>query len=172
MLIVNKNKFITNKTTILKIYKYIYIRAIIWLVKYIHSLSLFFDLKAGILKIPGNRLKQNGYTIDKQKLIIVSFIKIICVFIYTMQKQEMKYQKKSIIIKLNIKKKANLIFKQDSVLLDLSKASFIFLIFLISKIEFSDKDNDFKIILITVETKVEYINLGIWKIISYFPLSS
>ena len=42
-------------------------------------LSFFAALKAGILKNPGIKFNPNGYAIDKQKLIKVSLIKIICV---------------------------------------------------------------------------------------------
>ena len=93
-------------------------RAIIKLVLYIHCLSFFFALKAGILNIPGNKFKPNGYIIDVAKLINVSLIKIIWVFVYTAQKQEIKYQKKAIKIKLIIKNKMNLILIQDSICLD------------------------------------------------------
>ena len=93
-------------------------RAIIKLVLYIHCLSFFFALKAGILNIPGNKFKPKGYIIDVAKLINVSLIKIIWVFVYTAQKQEIKYQKKAIKIKLIIKNKMNLILIQDSICLD------------------------------------------------------
>ena len=41
--------------------------------------------------MPGNKFNPNGYSIDKQKLIKVSFINIFWVFIYTAQKQDIKY---------------------------------------------------------------------------------
>ena len=53
---------------------------------YMHSLSLFF--KDGILKIPGNKLIMNGYNNDNPKLINVSLIRWICVFLYTAQKHD------------------------------------------------------------------------------------
>ena len=111
-----------------------------------HSLSFFFALKDGILNIPGKRFKPNGYSIDKPKLINVSFINIICVFTYTAQKQEIKYQKNTIIKKLYIKKIINLIFKKDSSFLDLYIIFFLSVISLSSKIFFSDNDKVFKII--------------------------
>ena len=58
-----------------------YIKEIIKLNLNKHILSLFFALKAGILNIPGNRYKPNGYTIEIPKLIKVSIIKIIWVFL-------------------------------------------------------------------------------------------
>ena len=62
---------------------------------YKHFLSFFLALNAGILKIPGNKYKPNGYTNDNEKLIKVSVISTIWVFLYTPQKQEIKYQKKN-----------------------------------------------------------------------------
>ena len=91
-----------------------YIRAIIKLVSYMHFLSLFFALNAGIRKNPGNKFNPKGYNIEILKLINVSFINIIWVFLYTAQKQEIKYQKNSIKIKLKMKNNKNLIFKQFS----------------------------------------------------------
>ena len=67
------------------------------------------DLNAGSRNIPGNKFNPNGYTIDKIKLTKLSFINIIWVFLYTAQKQEIKYQKNSISMKLKIKNKAVLL---------------------------------------------------------------
>ena len=44
-----------------------------------HILFFCEALKAEILKHPGIKFNPNGYTIDKQKLIKVCLIKIICV---------------------------------------------------------------------------------------------
>ena len=60
---------------------------------YKHFLSLDFALKAGILNIPGNKLSPKGYNNDKAKLLKVFSNNIICVFLYTAQKAEIKYQK-------------------------------------------------------------------------------
>ena len=57
--------------------EYIYIKANNPLILYIHFLSFFGALKAGILKNPGNKFNPKGYTIDKPKLYKVSFINII-----------------------------------------------------------------------------------------------
>ena len=78
---------------------------------YKYFLSLFFALNTGILKNPGIKFKPNGYIIDKVKLIMVSIINIIWVFLYTAQKQEIKYQKNNIKNKLKVKKSTNFIFK-------------------------------------------------------------
>ena len=43
-------------------------------------LFLFFAVKEGILKNPGNKFKPKGYTIDKVKLNNVSFI--VCLPLY------------------------------------------------------------------------------------------
>ena len=134
-----------------------YIKATIRLNVYKHFLSLFFALKAGILKIPGNKFNPNGYIIDNPKLIKVSFINIICVLLYTIQKHDIKYQKNNKKIRLKIKKIKNFIFIHFFIFFDISidfAKSFCFLIF---KIFFSDRDNCFNIILITAQTKVEYI---------------
>ena len=66
------------------------IRAITAPALYIQVLSLFLALKEEILKIVGIKFKPNGYIIDKAKLINVSSISIICVLVYTAQKQEIK----------------------------------------------------------------------------------
>ncbi len=58
-------------------------------------MSFFEAFNAGILKIPGNKFNPNGYIMDIPKLIKVSVINRICVFLYTPQKQEIKYQKKN-----------------------------------------------------------------------------
>ena len=79
-----------------------YIKATILLNLYKHFLSLLGDLKAGIRKNPGIKFNPKGYSIDKAKLIKVSFIKIIWVFLYTAQKLDMKYQNNDIKIKLKI----------------------------------------------------------------------
>ena len=42
--------------------------------------------KAGTLNNPGNKYKINGYNKDNPKLIKVSLIRWICVFLYTAQK--------------------------------------------------------------------------------------
>ena len=54
---------------------------------YKHTLFLFFALNAHILKIPGIKLIKNGFTNDKPKLIILSLIRYIWLFIYIPQKQ-------------------------------------------------------------------------------------
>ena len=78
---------------------------------YRHFLSLFLALNAEILKNPGNKFIPNGYNIDKPKLINVSLINIISVFIYTTQKQEIKNQQNNKIIIPKIKNIKNFIFK-------------------------------------------------------------
>ena len=75
------------------------------------------DLKEGILKHPGIKDNINGYTNDDPKLTNVSFVNIVWVFIYTPQKQEIKYQKNNINKELNIKKIINFIFKFFKILL-------------------------------------------------------
>ena len=99
-------------------------------------------LNAGILKHPGIRHKIKGYNIEERKLIKVSLIKIIWVFLYTAQKHDIKYQKKSINKKLNIKNIINFIFKQFSIYL-----AFFFALLILDalsvfnfKILLSDKD--------------------------------
>ena len=101
---------------------WVYIKETILPNRYKHFLSLFLDFKAAILKIPGNKFNPNGYIIDITKLIKVSIINIICVFLYTPQKQEIKYQKKIISKKLSKKNKKNLIFIHFSIFLDFSIA--------------------------------------------------
>ena len=101
-----------------------------------------FALKAGIRNIPGRKHKANGYSIESPKLIPVSFNKITCVFLYTAQKHEIKYQKNNCNIKLIIKNKINFLLKHFSICL----AFFLPLLrskyasFFNSKILFSDKD--------------------------------
>ena len=56
---------------------------------------------------------------DKAKLTKVYFINMIWVFLYTAQKQEIKYQKNSINMKLKIKNKANLTFRHIFIVFDL-----------------------------------------------------
>ena len=72
-----------------------------------------------------------------------------------MQKQEIKYQENNIKNALNIKKIMNWILIHQFVIFD----SFIVLlktfIFFIFNIFFSDKDNNFKIVLITIMIRVE-----------------
>ena len=129
-------------------------RAINKLILYIHF--LFFALRAGNLNMPGNKFNPNGYNIEVIKLIKVSFIKIFCVFVYTAQKQDIKYQKNDIKIKLIKKNKINFILKHDSFCFDFLIASFILFSSFISKIFFSDKDNCFNIIFIIAEITEEY----------------
>ena len=57
--------------------------------------------------MPGSKHKPNGYIIEILKLIKESLINIICVFIYTAQKQEIKYQKKNNNIYLKKKNRQN-----------------------------------------------------------------
>ena len=109
---------------------------------------------------------------DNVKLIRVSFINIIWVFVYTAQKQEMKYQKNNKNKFPNIKKIINLIFIQFSILFELFIAWFILFCCFIVKTFFSDKDSNFKIIFITVEAIEEYNIWGIWKKILKPPFSS
>ena len=56
----------------------------------------FFAVSEGILNIPGNKLIAKGYNIEKKKLRRVSLNNIVCVLLYTAQKQEIKYQKNNI----------------------------------------------------------------------------
>ena len=119
------------------------------------TLSLFLALNAGILKIPGNKFKPKGYIIDNAKLNNVSFINIICVFIYTAQKQDIKYKKNNINKLLNNMKIINLIIKYFSMLFDFLKALLIFFSCFIVKISDSDKDKIFKIIFIAAEITEE-----------------
>ena len=55
---------------------------------YIIFLSFWGALKAGILNKPGNKYIPRGYIIDNPKLIIVSFIRWIWVFLYIAQKED------------------------------------------------------------------------------------
>ena len=114
----------------------------------------------------------NGYIIEVIKLINVSFIKIIWVLWYTAQKQDIKYQKNDIKIKLIMKNKINFIFKQEPIFFDFSIALDKSFSSLISKIFFSDKDNCFNIIFMTVEITEENKIWGIWYIKLKLPLSS
>ena len=84
---------------------------------------LFLLFIAGILKNPGIKLSPKGYIIDNPKLIKVSFNKMICVFLYTAQKHDMKYQRNNINKKLNTKNIINLAFKQDLIFFDFFLAS-------------------------------------------------
>ena len=90
------------------------------------------------------------------KLINVSFINIIWVFVYTAQKHDIKYQKKAIKIKLNIKNKMNFILKQELIFFDFLTTFDITFSSFNCKIFFSDKDNCFNKILIIAETTEEY----------------
>ena len=63
----------------------IYINWINLLILYKHFLSFFIDFNDEILKIPGNKLKQNGYNKDSPKLKSVSLIRWIWVFLYKAQ---------------------------------------------------------------------------------------
>ena len=109
---------------------------------------------------------------DNAKLTRVSSINIIWVLVYTAQKQEIKYQKNNNRISLNIKKIINLNEIYFSIFFAFLIAIFIFLCCLIDRIFFSDKDNNFNIILTIAETTEEYNICGIWKKISKTPLSS
>ena len=51
-----------------------------------HSFLLLFN--EDNLTIAGNKFKQNGYIKDNPKLINISFIKWIWVFLYTKQKND------------------------------------------------------------------------------------
>ena len=82
-------------------------------------------------------------------------INIFCVFLYTVQKQEMKYQKNNINKKLKTKKKANFIFKYLIILFVLFFTFNKFFSCFIINICFSERDNNFKIKLIDEEIKVE-----------------
>ena len=59
----------------------IYINCIILLKKYKHSLPFFPDVNAGIRKMPGIKHKKIGYSKPNTKLITVSLIKCIWVFL-------------------------------------------------------------------------------------------
>ena len=50
------------------------------------------SLKAKILRADGIKYKTKGYANPEKKVEIESFIKITCVFSYTAQKQDIKYQ--------------------------------------------------------------------------------
>ena len=66
----------------LVLYDYnIYINCIILLNKYKHSLPFFPDVNAGIRKMPGIKHKKIGYSKPNTKLITVSLIKCIWVFL-------------------------------------------------------------------------------------------
>ena len=135
------------------------------------------DLKEGILKHPGIKDSINGYTNDDPKLVSVSFINIVWVFIYTPQKQEIKYQKNIINKELNTKKIINFIFKFFLIWLTfvwlLVKSKFLSNISDFKSINFcSDKDRFFKIISNIDDIIEEYNIWGIWNIKSNIPLSS
>ena len=70
----------------------------------------------------------------------------------------MKYQKNNNNILLNIKNIINFIVIHVLIFFDAFVAIFKSFSFLIDKIFFSDKDNNFNIILITAETIEEYNN--------------
>ena len=76
--------------------------------------------------------------------------------LHKIQNPEIKYQKKNINKKLKIKNIINLIFKHDKIFLLLDCALLIFFSCFIDKICNSDKDNLFKIILLTADITVEY----------------
>ena len=102
-----------------------YIKETILLILYKISLSFFSAFKADILSSAGNKLKPNGYNIDKLKVIKVSLINIIWVLWYIEQKQEIKYQRKSINIKLITKKIIIFFFIRLSTTFDLPIAIFL-----------------------------------------------
>ena len=118
-------------------------------------------LNAGILNIPGIKFNPNGYSIDNPKLIKVSLINIIWVFLYTAQKEEIKYQKKKINNKLKMKNIANFIFIYVLIWFYFFCATLKFFSCFIDNICLSDKDNCFKIILITEDIRDEYNICGI-----------
>ena len=60
---------------------------------YIQPLSFLTALRAVILNKPGIKYITKGYIKEVIKPIMVSDIKWICVFLYTPQKQVIKYQK-------------------------------------------------------------------------------
>ena len=84
---------------------------------------------------------------------------MICVFTYTPQKQDIKYQKNKSRMVLEIKKIINLIIMHFLILLALLVAVDIFISFLIDKRSFSDKERSFNIILIREHINDEY-NIG------------
>ena len=99
---------------------------------------------------------------DKQKLIIVSLIKTVWVLVYTAQKQEIKYQKKSKRILLKIKNIINLTIMHLLILIEIFFALLkSFSCFKDNKL-FSDKDSFFNNILIIAEITEEYKIWGIW----------
>ena len=113
--------------SILKLFKiyyifYNYINATYKLNWYKYFIFPFFALRAGIRNIPGKKFNPKGYNIDSPKLNKVSLIKCFCVFLYTAQKQETKYQKK-VINKNPIKKNiANFILKHVFIFFDFFSA--------------------------------------------------
>ena len=109
---------------------------------------------------------------EKQKLIIVSFIKTVWVLVYTAQKHDMKYQKNNKSVLLSIKNIINLNTMHLLIYFETFFAFFnSFSCFNDNKF-FSDKERIFNNILITAEIIEEYNICGIRKIISYFPLLS
>ena len=114
-----------------------------------HLNFLFFNFKAVILKSPGINDSANGYTNDNPKLIPVSLINIIWVFLYTAQKHEIKYQQNNIKNKLIIKNTINFIFKHFCIFLALFFAleGSSFISDFNSKILFSVNDKFFNKIL-------------------------
>ena len=132
---------------------------------YKHSLFFLFFLmflKEDILKIPGTKLYANGYIMESVKLKAVFSINANCVFLYTAQKPEIKYQKKKLKIKLITKKNINLIFNSFKTLLLFSFASLRFVSFLIDKIDDWDKDNTLNILFIGIDIKDEINIWGVW----------
>ena len=76
--------------------------------------------------MPGKRLNPIGYSIDSPKLKRVSFNSIIWVLLYTAQKQDRKYQKKSInnkLININI---PNFIYMHLLIYIEILTVIFIF----------------------------------------------
>ena len=98
------------------------------------------------------KYNKNGYDIDKPKLIKVSLNKIICVLIYTAQKQVIKYQKKNDKIKNKRKKIINLNNNIFFMFLAKSIISLISCFSLISNILFSERAKSYIIILIIAGT--------------------
>ena len=84
---------------------------------------------------------------------------MICVFIYTPQKHDIKYQKNNSRIVLEIKKIKNLIIIYFLILFTLLAALDIFISFLSDKRSFSDLERSFNLTLIIEDINDEY-NIG------------
>ena len=84
---------------------------------------------------------------------------MICVFTYTPQKHDIKYQQNKSRIVLEIKKIINLIIIHFLILIAFLFAIDIFISFLSDKRSFSDKERSFNIILIIEDINDEY-NIG------------